>query len=45
MTMCLKNEINIINLKDNFIDEFAVLMDEYRFFTARKVTLKNLKIM
>ena len=36
MIMCTENEIKIISLTDDFIDGFAVLMDEYRVFYGKK---------
>ena len=36
MILCTENEIKIISLTDDFIDGFAVLMDEYRVFYGKQ---------
>ena len=38
-----KNEIKIINLTYDFIDEFAVLMDEYRVFYGKQSNFNESK--
>ena len=41
MTLCTENESKIISLTDNFIDGFAVLMDEYRMFYGKQSNVKE----